>query len=355
MKIGILTYHRSFNYGALFQAIALRETLVSAGHKVYYVDYWPAYHRHRYALFSFSRMMTYKSLRGKLGYIRDCILNYRYRKARNACFEKFISKYIDPYVLSCEDTYDVIIHGSDQIWRKQPEINGYNPIYFGRNQVQAKKKVSYAASMDILPEQENDILTFKSCISNLTSISVREKNLMNLIKGLGFAEVTQDVDPTLLTTGDFWVEKFNLQKSNEKYALCYQLQNTFSLPDLNRFIKDRGLKLIVVQGRYIYLNNTIVASPKQFLELLYGAEIVFTSSFHGVAFSLLFHKPFYASFNNNANRAQSLLESLKLEHRLIPPKSEIKETDKCVDYSQVDMLLQVLREKSLLRLADIIS
>lgn len=38
MKIGILTYHRSHNYGALFQAIALRHKLEALGHEVYFID-----------------------------------------------------------------------------------------------------------------------------------------------------------------------------------------------------------------------------------------------------------------------------------------------------------------------------
>ena len=242
MKIGILTYHRSYNYGALLQAIALREILVSEGHQVFFVDYWPAYHRHRYALFSFSWMMSRKRLRGKLGYIKDCISNFSYRKIRNNIFVKFISEYIEPFTLSCDDTYDVIIHGSDQVWRKQPELNKYNPIYFGKSQIQAYKKISYAASMGILPDQESDFQTLKNYISTLTSISVRESNLLNLIEQLGFTNVTQDLDPTLLTTSDFWVQKFKLRKSNEKYALYYQLQDTFSNSDLIRYTGEKRTK-----------------------------------------------------------------------------------------------------------------
>ena len=52
MKIGILTYHRSHNYGALLQAIALRHKLEQLGHEVYFIDYWPQYHQQIYKLFS---------------------------------------------------------------------------------------------------------------------------------------------------------------------------------------------------------------------------------------------------------------------------------------------------------------
>ena len=44
MKIGILTYHRAENYGALLQAYALKEYLYTKGYDVAFVDYWPQYH-----------------------------------------------------------------------------------------------------------------------------------------------------------------------------------------------------------------------------------------------------------------------------------------------------------------------
>lgn len=73
MKIGILTYHRSHNYGALLQGIALREVLKRMGHEVTFIDYWPAYHRHMYALFSFPWMMSRKGVKGKLSYLKSCL------------------------------------------------------------------------------------------------------------------------------------------------------------------------------------------------------------------------------------------------------------------------------------------
>ena len=58
MKIGILTYHRSHNYGALLQAIALRKVLADMGNDVTFIDYWPKYHQHTYAFFSLAAMRS---------------------------------------------------------------------------------------------------------------------------------------------------------------------------------------------------------------------------------------------------------------------------------------------------------
>ena len=42
MKIGILTFHRAINYGAILQCYALSETLKDLGHDVWIVDYRPS-------------------------------------------------------------------------------------------------------------------------------------------------------------------------------------------------------------------------------------------------------------------------------------------------------------------------
>ena len=58
MKIGILTYHRAHNYGAMLQAYALQHFLQSKGHQVDFIDYWPKDHADEYNL--------WKPLRGTL-------------------------------------------------------------------------------------------------------------------------------------------------------------------------------------------------------------------------------------------------------------------------------------------------
>ena len=50
MKIGILTYHRAHNYGAMLQAYALLTFLKEQGHEVEFIDYWPNSHQQQYKL-----------------------------------------------------------------------------------------------------------------------------------------------------------------------------------------------------------------------------------------------------------------------------------------------------------------
>lgn len=350
MKIGILTYHRSNNYGALLQGIALREVLVRAGHQATFIDYWPAYHRHMYALFSFRWMMSRKGIGGKFKYLKNCIANFANRKARKAGFDKFIAEFIEPYISSAEETYDVIVHGSDQIWRKQPEIMKYNPVYYGYHEIVAKRKVSYAASMGILPQKNSEKQIVKEYLTHLDGISVREKGLKDFVEELGYENVCHDLDPTLLLTSDFWASNFKLEKSKERYALYYKIQDSFDIKELKKYTSSKGLRLKVIQSKAVGRDteeNIITASPLKFLQLIYGAEMVFTSSFHGLAFSLIFNKPFYASFLRNSGRAESILAQTGLLVRILKPKSSITDNSHQIDFTCINTILNGMREKSM--------
>lgn len=351
MKIGILTYHRSHNYGALLQAIALRYVLTEKGHDVSFVDYWPAYHKRFYSLFSFHEMKQ-KGFKGGLLYLKKCVLDYSFRHERFATFQSFIHQYIEPYLSSCSDSYDMIIHGSDQIWRKQIGTKMYNPIYFGNHNIKCSKRVSYAASMGVLPTKESDIQLLKSYFACLDAISVRETDLKILVQNCGYT-CEQHLDPTLLLSKEQWCSIFNInQKKTGDYVLYYDLlEDSFDMTEIQRFASAHHLTLKTIFGRQSSGKNTddkfYVANPKTLLDLIYHASFVFTSSFHGLVFALIFHKPFYASFSTNSGRAESILDVLKLKNYLIAPKSSIDQNYPIIDYQQVDEFLDVLRQKSL--------
>jgi hypothetical protein len=348
MKIGILTYHRSHNYGALLQAIALRNVLADMGHQVTYIDYWPNYQQHRYLLFSWKWMMTtQKGILGKIRYIRNCVRNCKYRRRRIKVFNAFISEYIQPYLSSCCDSYDIIIYGSDQVWRKQPEINTYDPIYFGKYDIKAVKRISYAVSMGFLPDNDKDIEVLKDNMSYLNAISVREKNLADFVAKLGYSKVRQDLDPTLLMTSVRWKKLFKICNCNNSYVFYYKLKDTFDINKVNAFAKKHDLDIKIISGRDRpgrRIDN--IEDPRSFLELLSNSSYVFTSSFHGLVFALLFHKPFYASFNK-IDRAYSLLSSLGLLNRLMAPKDDIPSESVPIDYNLVDKKLDMMRKESL--------
>lgn len=355
MKIGILTYHRSHNYGALLQAVALRTVLTEMGNEVTFIDYWPAYHQHMYAQFSSENMKNH-TFKENFRYILRNIIKYKIKRERIQNFNGFINVHILPFLSQIDETYDLVVCGSDQIWRKQREMYSFNPVYFGNNNINATRQISYAASMGIITCDENDKALLKEYLSHLHRISVRESSLRNLVEGLGY-HCELNLDPTLLLDRDKWISMMDLQTSTtEKYILLYKIQsNAFDDNLILEYANKRNLKLKTLYGGPAKKNteyDITTAGPQEFLSLISGAEVVFTSSYHGLVFSLLLHKQFYTSFSKNSERAISLLSMLGLSERLLEPRSTIPENLKNIDFEKTDSIIAEQRRMSIKYLQD---
>lgn len=327
MKIGILTYHRSHNYGALLQAVALRKVVEHLGHDAFYLDYYPDYHREMYKWFSLY-FFNEQGPRGKFRYIKNCLKRYQYWKMRQERFLDFQRKYIFPYCKCMDEEFDVVIYGSDQIWRKQYIIKDYNPVYFGKNTISAKKHISYAASMGELPNSEKDYKTLKELFSHINKISVREQSLLSLVSSLGYKDAELVVDPTLLLGKSVWDTMIPTNRLiSEPYCLYYSLiKDSFNEEAIRRFAAERGLRFISLLGSALNkpsIDLRTVDGPEEFVNLIRHADFVFTSSYHGMVFSIIYNRPFYASFSRNSDRAASLLHTMELDDHLLNPCSDI--------------------------------
>ena len=350
MKIGIVTYHRTNNYGAVMQALATRFVLEEMGHEAYYVDYWPDYHKEKYELFPKKKFDKFDILQKAIFLLQLC-LHYRSKKNRIENFEKFFQTYIYPYCRPIDDTYDIVVYGSDQIWRKHKELGDYNPVYFGENNIKTQRHISYAASMGILPDNDADKAKVKELVSHLEKMSVREEDLQQLLLSLGYTNVTLSLDPTLLLNSEQWDKHLPTEPyKGDKYALIYILGgNAFDLKEVKKFTDSKGLKLIILRG---YANtketetNITSAGPIEFIRLIKNAEYVFSASFHGLAFSIIYGKQFFTSFKANSGRAESLLNQLGIKGRLLPPKSPIPQDETPIDYNGVRKKLEEYRKEA---------
>lgn len=351
MKIGIVTYHRTLNYGAVMQSLATRFVLEEMGHEVYYVDYWPDYHKEMYALFPIKKFFK-QSWRQKAKLLWMLMKYYKSKKRRIDNFDIFFQAYIYPYCRSVDEPFDVVIYGSDQIWRKQKALGAYNPFYFGNNKLKAKHHISYAASMGVLPDNDADKAKVKELVSHIEKISVREEDLQQLLKSLGFADVYLTLDPTLLLSSGKWDKYLPTEPyMGEKYALVYLLDTKpFDLKKVQEFANNKGLKLVILQGYATSKEtktNLTSAGPYEFVRLIKNAEYVFSASFHGLVFAIIYGKQVFASFKTNAGRAKSLLKQLGMSDRLIAPLTTIPEKLQPVNYEEVHKKMSTLRRESL--------
>jgi hypothetical protein len=354
MKIGILTYHRAENYGALLQAYATKTYLESLGHDVSFVDYWPQYHIDYFKLFSWRRFLA-GSMHTKLAMLSSIVVwgISRYRRKRQ--LQQFMQQHLGlapkPQYTRMNDhtdRYDTVIYGSDQIWRKQ-HLGGveFDAWYFGSDNVMAERKIAYAASMGKQDTTAQDDGYVKRMMLNFSHIAVRETSLHDYLNKMDVSS-TVVADPVFLLTKEQWLQLAEPVGGDKEYILFYNLLNT---PESTRFAKalsqHTGLPVIEVTKRLslLHIGSGYVrtASVERFLGLLAGARYVVSNSFHGVALSLLFGKEIWAvGMGEKAGRVTSLLTSVGIGQRYAETAFHPSLLNDTINYEKVNVQLDEL-------------
>lgn len=348
MKIGILTYHRAENYGALLQAYALRTYLQSKGHEVSFVDYWPDYHVNYFKLFAWKRFMA-ANWKGKIEYLLGATVWLCPRMTRSKRLQRFIHERLGVTgkpryneKTKATEHYDVVVYGSDQIWRKQNMDGvGFDDWYFGAENVVTGKKIVYAGSMGTVKTTEKDDAYVKKMMQNFERISVREADLDSYLKGLGVAS-QQVIDPVFLLSKEEWEAVVDKKQEKRKYILFYNLLNKpESVRFAERLSKETGLPIKELNKKmsFKHLGKRYIsgASVEEFLRMIKDAEYVVSNSFHGVAFSIIFQKQFYAvGMGERANRAKTLLSSSGIPERYVAESKVPSLLLKPIDYFSVN-------------------
>lgn len=295
MKIGILTFHTALNYGAVLQAYASVRFLKSRGHEVFVVDY-----RNRGVSRYFSPFYWDNNRLKKEGvrYVAKYPFMVCSRLKKTREFYRFITDNLP--LCSCREAegLDLLFVGSDQIWNKQL-TDGKDPVYYGE-EFPSVRKVTWAASAGKVMPDNDDI---QSLIRRFEFISVREQSLADRIPHSVLLP-----DPTLMLSHQEW--KKLVHPVTGRYLLAYPMAHVEEVMEVaNRKAQEMGVSVKVISPVIKLGSNWIqTASPEDFISLIFSAEYVVTSSFHGAVFSLVFERPHTFVFHNDP-RFDTLLSS----------------------------------------------
>lgn len=353
-KIGILTFHRAHNYGAVLQAFASQECLKELGHDVYFIDYENKKLMDIYKTFNFRRIISrnpilfFKRLKKE-------IETYPVKRKRSKAFDEFIernlliSSHIDEEYIN--SYYDYVYIGSDQVWNFHL-TRGFDKYYWGqiKHSNSNLRIISYAASMEVLTLSEADKKEISQNLKNIDSISVREDSLKENLESLTNRNISVVADPTLLLGREFWSKFATKPKVDKPYLLLYQVRSNSKNELMAKNIaKKLGLEVVFLSARIDAQNSTIckAASPSDYLGLFKNASFILCSSFHGTVFSAVFQVPFYSILMNDGkdSRSLSLLNFLNLKHRAISDENQFVEEP--IDWKQVEGRLDEIKKSSL--------
>lgn len=343
MRIGILTFHFAHNYGAVIQAYGIRFALEKLGHEVCFIDYRPRSLAKKYTFFS---LYMYKgkpfSLRLKMMF--DTIKHTRQRLHRINSFKQFVKQNFPLLPINKVGSLDLIVIGSDQVWN--PKItDGYDEIYYGGLFNQYKiPNISYAASC---PAKTID-MSVVPLIKRFKAIGVRETVLKEKLEKLGLCS-TLTIDPSLLINKEEY-GKVELKKRivQERYLFIYTLGDNAQLYDFAKKISKKYSLKVAANSRKEKFPDFIydAEGPQGFLNLIKYADYCLVSSFHGVAFSIIYQKKFiyFPFLSDKDERVFSLLEAIGLTNCIYSKNAA--DDFPAIDWSITNEKIKYIRDKS---------
>lgn len=361
MKIALLTFHNTANYGAALQAYALQKYLQEQDISNEYINYVNEKRKHTYSM---SYLIIESIRKGDIKSALKYIAGSPFLNLRKWRFNKFYNKYLKVtskiYSNSSEarelnDLYDYFLVGSDQVWC--PENNGGDTAYLLDFVNDDKKKISYSSSFGLTEISDEYREKYSKCLSTFHSLAVREIIGQKIIKELTGRDAELVVDPVFLLSQRQWEEIMTPKKHNEKYIFSYtNTDNQISDFFATGYILNGRKNYILSRHTHLsdFINSNVrvkyFMSPQEFLSVIYYSDLVVTASYHCLALSIILNKPFVAILTGNEGKDERLLNLLKylnLEDRILKSDMTVEEIEAPIDYQFVNIKIDRLKNSSI--------
>ncbi len=385
MKIGILTFIHTRNFGANLQCYALQHTLESMGYDAEILNVYRPVDK-GYVLcdndkIHFAGIYRYHSLkdyRSKLNKVIASLINRifeRHKKVKEKpdgflSFQKqfihFSSEeyrnFTQLFTEFPQNKYSHLITGSDQVWNYSTFFSK-EPFFLTFANASKTKKISYAASLGhpSLPYEVQK--KYKKWLKDFVAISVREESAVEAITPLTSKKVFRVLDPTLLMEKKDWLQSLSINTSeSEGYVLVYMLslseQVIFFARNVAKTLKC-SVKIVTSRPYFKSFDDCEFLrseNPRSLVELYSKALFIVTNSFHGTAFAINFNIPFVTIDKKESrlnSRKQCLLELFELGNRYALEGDRLS-SDHYIycDFSLANKILEIERKKSILFLKE---
>lgn len=352
-KIGIITFHRTTNFGSLLQTFALFKKIEQLDNSCEIIDYrCPAIEDRE----NLNKPVLSKNIKNTL---RNVLFlpGYKRKASEMNLFIKNNMKLSEVYypdtIFRASSKYKKVFVGSDIVWGRDITNNDYT--YFLDFIRDRSKKYAFSSSVGDYTVR-GDEKKVAVLLNDFSKIAVRENDAVEWIEEIGGPKAEWVCDPTMLLTAEEWKEYINPKTFNEDYVLVYfRDPNGKCSSDAIKYAKKNHCKVyfinydMPVQG----MKNVKPKSLDEFLGLIINAKMIFTASYHGMLFSIYFNKEFLFYTRAHKSRVISLAERLGLNQNC---GDEIDvDRYKSIDYISVNSHLQEFREASIKVLAEMLN
>ena len=303
LRIGILTYHKSKDYGAYLQAYALcsrlneekdiKAEIIDYNMKISN-DFYNGLYNKKYSLKEKIKKRDYIKFYKEL----DKSFNKSYKIMTLSPFE-LCSDSIDAIVEDINERYDMIITGSDEIW-KVDGFRGFPTPYWLPFDYKGIK-ASYAASSrtDLSNVDKEKVDMVHDLISDYKVVSVRDQKTYDEFKKK--AKINNKIylmpDPTLVYEfKDKSYKGKDILASNKK--IDHNKKIAVVMTD-NKLLVSKIVELYSSEYNIVsvfhYHDNCInIANlnPFEWMAVIAASDFVFATYFHATCFSIINNKKF---------------------------------------------------------------
>lgn len=355
-KIGIVTWHYFGNFGSGLQAFALQELLSRMGYNVSIINYrnpllsknmwWKEILKliFHYTIGLFDKRVYEKTLQGTKRYQKQYL-------RQTKCFTE------PERIKDVVNEFSCLVYGSDQIWAP----NVYAPIYMGDYVPCNIRKISYAASIGLNDIPDELVNIYKRNLSSFHSVAVREDEGRNLLMNKCEIKANVVLDPTLMIDVETYREMQRPVKGIKgDFIYCYFLNKQHNYRErVEKYAQKYNLQIVGCsdnEADSFWMKRLINIGADQFLWLINNAKAVFTDSYHGSIFSLIFHKNFwtFVRFQENNpicqnSRIRQLQQNFNIGNRILPIDVSIDDSTS-IDFEYFEEQLSKLRVESIVYL-----
>lgn len=289
MNVGILTFHMAHNCGAMLQAYALCRIInqIQSCH-CEIIDYRLPDIYNKYQMYLSAIPIEPRRLK----------------------FERYVNEVLPTSArvnnLLVAKKYQMYVLGGDQIWNSDI-TKGYKREYFAELFPPDSYCIAYAASTGTMI---TDPEAFSRRLRRFKAIGVRESWLKHELDKHYLGEITWCLDPVLLLRSDEWAGLGHpVWRSSHILIYAFQISEA-EYRQIEDFAAQMGLETIELVTHQRQTRKTIFYvddyGPEEFVEYVRNAAYVYTDSYHGALFSIIFGIPYCCLTENREPNARIL-------------------------------------------------
>lgn len=367
MKIGILTYHRADNYGAYLQAYALTMKFKSLGFDSELIDFNMEIAEKQYKVKNINpinryyesvRHKMFTSARGELPLSKDAL----------------ISDDMDSFKEFVRGKYDIIVAGSDEIW-KLNSFRGFPTPYWLIGDLGARK-MSYAAS------SRSDFSRVDNQTINLIRKTLEEYALIGVRDSFTYKELEHIIgnnNKLQLCCDPVFTYSFQIDANKGRELLKKRYGVKKNKPILGVMINDEKLaieirkqlgnkfELVSIFRQWRGYHKTADLTPFEWIDVISSLDILVSNYFHGICFAMIGKTNFIAIDSREEKpengKLYDLLRRNSCLNRFLTTSDEAyisNAIDMCkssrvdIDFDKIVLLEQSLAEEYFKRLEEIL-